>query len=310
VTQATAVGSSPPRSGSARALAWLANPWARARFLWIVAVAYVVWTLVPVAIAVVFSFNASRALTAWQGFSTRWYVGDVGSVWNDPELRSALLQSLKLAALVVVIAVPLGVAFALALDRWRGRGSGTANFLMLFSFITPEVAIAIALLLFFSRVLTVVGLGFAAQVFGVSMYMMAYPVIVVRARMLSIGKEYEEAAMDLGASPTQALRRVLLPLLLPAIFASVAIVFAATIDNFVISQQLSSGASDQTIPMLIYSAARHGPLPSINALATLTLFASTIVIAVTVVVYRRLTRGERRAAALRGIALQGGGGPG
>jgi spermidine/putrescine transport system permease protein len=305
----TAVAESSPRASSSnRLVSWFANPWAEARFLWVIAIAYVLWTLLPVAIAVVFSFNASRALTAWQGFSTRWYAGDVNSVWNDPELRSALLQSLKLSILVVVIAVPLGVGFALALDRWRGRGSGTANFLMLFSFITPEVAIAIALLLFFSRVVTAVGLGFASQVLGVSMYMMAYPVIVVRARMLSIGREYEEAAMDLGASPTQALRRVLLPLLLPAIFASVAIVFAATVDNFVISQQLSSGAADETIPMLIYSAARHGPLPSVNALATLTLFASTLVIAASVVVYRRMTRGEARAGALEGLALQGGGG--
>ena len=288
-----------------RARAWLANPWARPRFLWGIALAYVAWTLLPVAIAIGFSFNSTRAQTAWQGFSTRWYVGDVSSVWNDPELRSALLQSLKLSGLVVLIAVPLGVAFALALDRWRGRGSGTANFLMLFSFITPEVAIGIALLLFFSRVVTGIGLGFAAQVLGVSMYMMAYPVIVVRARLLSIGAEYEEAAMDLGASPTQAIGRVLLPLLLPAIFASVAIVFAATIDNFVISQQLSTGAADQTIPMLIYSAARHGPLPSVNALATLTLTASTVLIAISVAVYRRATRGERGATGLGGLALPG-----
>jgi spermidine/putrescine transport system permease protein len=311
MTQATASAPSVrPASAAGRAVSWLANPWGKARFLWVLAIAYVVWSLVPVGIAVVFSFNASRALTAWQGFSTRWYVGDVSSVWNDPELRSALFQSLKLSVLVVAIAVPLGVGFALALDRWRGRGSGTANFLMLFSFITPEVAIAIALLLFFSKVLTGVGLGFTSQVLGVSMYMMAYPVIVVRARMLSIGREYEEAAMDLGASPTRALARVLLPLLLPAIFASVAIVFAATIDNFVISQQLSAGAVDQTIPMLIYSAARHGPLPSVNALATLTLTSSTLVIVAAVMVFRRSTRGERRASTLGGLTLQGGGGPG
>jgi ABC-type Fe3+ transport system permease subunit len=189
-----------------RFLTWLANPWGKARFLWVIAIAYVIWTLLPVAIAVLFSFNATRALTAWQGFSTRWYVGDVSSVWNDPELHSALLQSLKLSGLVVLIAVPLGVAFALALDRWRGRGSGTANFVMLFSFITPEIAIGVALLLFFTRVFTTVGLGFTAQVLGVSMYMMAYPVIIVRARLLSIGADYEEAAMDLGASPTQAHR--------------------------------------------------------------------------------------------------------
>jgi spermidine/putrescine transport system permease protein len=277
-------------------LAWLSNPWARARFLWAVAIAYVAWTLLPVVVAVLFSFNGTRSLTSWQGFSTQWYAGNEGSVWQDPTLRSALVQSLKLAGLTVLIAVPLGVGFALALDRWRGRASGTANFLMLFSFITPEVAIGVALFLFFVQLASAIGTGFTAQILGLSMYMLAYPVIIVRARLLSIGKEYEEAAMDLGASPTQALGRVLLPLLFPAIFASVAIVFAASIDNFVISQQLSRDASTQTIPILIYSSARRGPLPSLNALASLTLLASTTVIAVAAVVYRRFTRAERRAA--------------
>lgn len=277
-------------------LAWLSNPWARARFLWAMAIGYVAWTLLPVVVAVLFSFNGTRSLTSWQGFSTQWYAGTESSVWQDPTLRSALAQSLKLAGLTVLIAVPLGVGFALALDRWRGRVSGTANFLMLFSFITPEVAIGVALFLFFVQLASEIGTGFTAQVLGLSMYMLAYPVIIVRARLLSIGKEYEEAAMDLGASPTQALRRVLLPLLFPAIFASVAIVFAASIDNFVISQQLSRDASTQTIPILIYSSARRGPLPSLNALASLTLLASTALIVVAAVVYRRFTRAERRAA--------------
>jgi len=272
---------------------WIRNPWARPRFLWVVGIAYVLWTLVPIGIAVLFSFNATRSLTSWQGFSARWYVGDVSSVLHDPELRAALTQSLKLSTLTVLIAVPFGVAFALALDRWRGRGAGTANFLMLFSFITPEIAIGVALFLFFAKLVTSVGLGFPAQVLGVAMYEMAYPVIVVRARLLSIGKEYEEAAMDLGASPTRSLRRVLLPLLAPAIFASVAIVFATSIDNFVISQQLCSNASCQTIPILIYASARTGPLPSLNALASLALLASTLVIAVSFAVYRRsVRRGE------------------
>ena len=277
-------------------LAWLSNPWARARFLWAVAIAYVAWTLLPVVVAVLFSFNGTRSLTSWQGFSTQWYAGNESSVWQDPTLRSALVQSLKLAGLTVLIAVPLGVGFALALDRWRGRTSGTANFLMLFSFITPEVAIGVALFLFFVQLASGIGTGFTAQVLGLSMYMLAYPVIIVRARLLSIGKEYEEAAMDLGAPPTQAVRRVLLPLLFPAIFASVAIVFAASIDNFVISQQLSRDAATQTIPILIYTSARRGPLPSLNALATLTLLASTALIVVAAVVYRRFTRAERRAA--------------
>jgi spermidine/putrescine transport system permease protein len=270
------------------------NPWARARFLWVIAIAYVAWTLVPALIAVAFSFNAGKAQTTWQGFSlTRWYVGDVNSVWQDGELRSALFQSMKLSLLTVAIAVPLGVGFAIALDRWRGRGAGTANFVMLFSFVTPEIAIGVGLFLLFTNVITGIGLGFGAQVFGLTMYEMAYATIIVRARLLSIGKEYEEAAMDLGASPIGAMRRVLFPMLSPAIFASVAIVFASAIDNFVISQRLSVSAATQTIPILIYSSARRSPLPSLNALASITLFSSTIVIALAAVAYRRATRRER-----------------
>jgi len=288
----------PPVPAGRRTARWLANPWARPRFLWVVGIAYVAWTLLPVAIAVLFSFNATRSLTSWQGFSTRWYGSDVSSVLHDPELRSALLQSLKLSSLTVVIAVPLGVAFALALDRWRGRGAGTANFLMLFSFITPEIAIGVALFLFFAKLVTGIGLGFVSQVLGLSMYEMAYPVIVVRARLLSIGKEYEEAAMDLGASPVQSLRRILFPMLAPAIFASVAIVFAASIDNFVISQQLCANATCQTVPILIYASARRGPLPSLNALATVVLLTSTALIALAYAAYRRSAR--------RGEAVGGG----
>jgi spermidine/putrescine transport system permease protein len=284
----------PPTPGLASRIAtWFRNPWAKARFLWVIALAYIGWTLLPVVIAVLFSFNGGRSLTTWQGLSSQWYSGNPGSVFDDPSLRSALLQSFKLAGLVVLIAVPLGVAFALALDRWRGRGTGVANFLMLFSFITPEIAIGIALFLFVTQLATGLGVGFTSQVLGVSMYMMAYPVIVVRARLLSIGKEFEEAAMDLGASPVGAIRRVLLPLLAPAIFASVAIVFAATIDNFVISSNLCLDQSCQTVPILIYTSARRGPLPSVNALATLTLVSSTVVIGLAVLFYRRFTRGEQ-----------------
>ena len=283
----------------------LMNPWAKARFLWVVALSYMIWTLVPVAIAVGFSFNAGKSQTAWQGFSlSRWYVDDVSSVWQDDSLRSALFQSLKLSTLTVLIAVPIGVAFGLAIDRWRGRVSRGSNMIMLFSFITPEIAVGVALFLYFTQLATLVGLGLTAQVLGLSMYEIAYPVIIVQARLLSIGKEYEEAAMDLGASPIQALRRVLLPLLAPAIVASVGIVFATSIDNFVISQRLSIGASTQTVPILIYSTARTAPLPSLNALATITLFASTLMIAIAGLALRGASRRDRgRAAATAKIGL-------
>ena len=257
------------------------------------------WSLAPVAIAVLFSFNSGRSRSTWQGFSLRWYWGDPNlSVWHDPRLRTALFQSLKLASLTMLIAVPLGVAFAIGLDRWRGRGSGSANFLMLFSFVTPELIMGVSLFLLFVKLLTIVRLGTNAQLLGLITFELAYPVIIVRARLLSIGKEYEEAAMDLGASPTKALRMVLLPLLLPAIFASFALVFADSIDDFIIVRYLSAGASTETIPIRIYSTVRASPTPALNALASIMLFSTIVAVTIALILYRFLTRGERRGQGL------------
>lgn len=266
----------------------LSNPWARPRFLWVVGIGYVAWTMIPVLVAVLFSFNSTRSISNWAGASLRWWVTDPNeSLFNDPAIRAAIAQSLKLSGLTTLIAVPLGVAFALGLDRWRRRGSGTVNFVMMFSFITPELILAVSLFLLFIKVFRVIGLGTTGQLLGLVTLALAYPVVIVRARLYSLGKEYEEAAMDLGSSPMQALRRVTLPLLLPAIFASAAIIFAFTLDDFVIVNQLAQDASNQTVAMFIYSAARQAPSPAANAVGTLMLVTSTLLIALAYVVYRR-----------------------
>jgi spermidine/putrescine transport system permease protein len=289
-----------------RLTAWLRNPWGRPRALPVFTLLYLLWSLAPVALAVLFSFNSGRSRSTWQGFSLRWYTGDPDlSVLHDPRLRTALMQSLKLASLTMVIAVPLGVAFAIGLDRWRSRTAATANFLMLFSFVTPELIMGVSLFLVFVKLFTLVRLGTNAQLLGLITFEMAYPVIIVRARLLSIGKEYEEAAMDLGASPTKALRIVLLPLLLPAIFASFALVFADSIDDFIIVRYLSNGQGTETIPIRIYSAARASPTPALNALASLLLFSTIIAVTVGLVVYRSMTKGERgRGGVLGEFAAQ------
>ena len=131
-------------STAARFRGWLRNPWGRPRFLIVFTWAYILWSIVPVLIAVQFSFNATRSRTIWDSFSTRWYWGDpVDSVWHDPTLRHALVQTFKLAGADVLIAVPIGVLLALGLARWRGRGSGVSNFIMLFPLVTPEIVDAI-----------------------------------------------------------------------------------------------------------------------------------------------------------------------
>lgn len=281
----------------------LSNPWAETRFLWVVGIAYVAWTLLPIAEAVLFSFNKGRSITRWEGFSLRWYVSDpTGSVLHDPALQHALIQSLKLASLTVVVTLPLGVAFALALHGRRGPASATQNFLMMFSFVTPELILAVSLFLLVVNAFRSIGLGTEAQLIGLAVLSVAYPVVIVRARLLSLGSSYEEAAADLGASPIRTLGRVTLPLLGPSIFASGAIVFAIVLDDFVIVNQLSKDASTQTVSMAIYGAARTGPTPASNAIGTLMLVTSTIVIVVAVVVQRRMARRTAAPALLGGPA--------
>jgi spermidine/putrescine transport system permease protein len=268
-------------------MSWLRNPWGRPRFLPVVTALYIIWSIVPVAIAVLFAFNDGRSRTTWQGFSTRWFTGETGSVQNDPQLFSALEHTLLLAVLCVGVAVPLGVALALGLQRWRGTGSGAVNTLMLLPLVTPELVMGVALLLLFLQIFNGWGLGTTAQAIGQVTFAISYVVVIVRGRLVTIGREYEEAAADLGAPLRDRLMRVVLPLLAPAILASAGIVFALSIDDFVITQYLAAGADTNTVSMLLYSTARGAPSPALNALATITLVLTLVTLALAYVVYRR-----------------------
>lgn len=281
------------------------GPWRHPWLLEGVAWLYVLWSIVPIAVAILFSFNDGKSQSTWQGFSWRWYVTDpVSSVLHDPQLHAAVTQTLRLALLTTLITVPLGVAFAIGVDRWRGRGSNALNFVMIFSFVVPELLLAVALFFVFTQLFTTIRLGTVAEVAALVVWNISWPAIIVRARLSTIGRSYEEAAADLGASRAEALRRVLLPLLMPAVLASAVLVFAGVIDDFVIVEQLSGTAGTQPMSVVIYSNA-HGGLagPELNALATLMLAFSLVVAAAGYVLYRVLTRGERagRAAALESI---------
>jgi spermidine/putrescine transport system permease protein len=278
-------------------VAWLRNPWGKARFLPLVCGIYIVWSVVPVIIAILFAFNDGRSRTAWEGFSLRWIWSDPNlSVFNDPALLSALKHTLVLAVISVALATPLGVTLALGLQRWRGRGSGTVNVLMLLPLVTPEIVMGVALLLLFLQIFNQIGLGTTAQAIGQITFSLSYVVVMVRGRLVSIGPEYEEAAADLGAPPTQVLSRVLLPLLSPAILASAAVVFALSIDDFVVTQYLSGDASTTTVSMLLYASARGAPTPALNALATISLAITLGTLALVFIVYRRFAGGEDAAA--------------
>jgi spermidine/putrescine transport system permease protein len=287
-----------PSQSTKTPLGWWRNPWRRPYILGSVTWIYLAWSLLPVLIAIGISFNSGRSNSVWQGFSTQWWWGHpqsdpTGALFISPELHAALVQSLRLSFLTMFIAVPIGVAFAIGISRWRGPAPAGANFLMLFSFVIPEIIIGISMFLFFTYLLKFVHLGTGAQLLSLVTYQVSYPVIIVRARMLSIGKEYEEAATDLGASPTQAVRRVLLPLLYPAILVSFVLVFADTIDDFITVRYLSGGASTEPLSVKIYNFSRGTLTPAVNAAATFLLLSTLVIALLGVFLYRRITRGQR-----------------
>jgi spermidine/putrescine transport system permease protein len=254
---------------------------------------YVVWSLAPVVLAMRFAFNEGRSRTSVDGLSLRWFWTDPTlSVRNDPTLVATLEHSLLLAGLAMLIATPLGVALAIGLQRWRGRGSGVSNVLTLLPLVTPELVFAVGLFLLFTSLFGFIGLGTTAQAIGQVTFSVSWVVLIVRGRLVMIGNDVEEAAADLGAPPWERLRRVLLPLLAPAIAASLLTVFALSIDDFVVTQYMASGADTTTVPMRIYATARAAPTPALNALATILLVLSLLALVLAWFAFRRLSRGQ------------------
>jgi spermidine/putrescine transport system permease protein len=182
---------------------------------------------------------------------------------------------------------------------------------MLVPLVTPEIVMAVSLLIVFTQLailpFSLVHLGTPAQVIGQVTFSLSYVVVIIRSRLASIGPQYEEAARDLGATPAAALRLVLVPLLLPAILASMLIVFALSIDDFVVTQYMSSNAATTTIPMYLYSNARGGTsTPALNALATILVATTLIGISVAYLIYttlgRRTSMQESNVSALRELS--------
>ncbi len=267
------------------------HPWFLEGFTWL----YLIWSLVPIALAVLFSFNNGKSQAVWQGFSWRWYFADpVNSVLHDPNLHAAVIQTVRLSVYTTLICVPLGVAFALGINRWRGITSASANFAMILSFVIPELIFGVALFFVFTNLFTFIGLGTWAEILGLVTWNVSWPALIVQARLVTIGRQYEEAAADLGATQMQIMRRVMLPLLAPAIFASAVLVFSGVIDDFVIVDLLNSNAANTPMSVYIYSQ-QHGGNggPALNALGTIMLVMSFAIAIIGYLGYRWMTRGER-----------------
>jgi spermidine/putrescine transport system permease protein len=244
--------------------------WLREHAVALVAGLIIAYTLIPILVIFVFSFNdpAGRYNFNWVGFTlSHWE-----NAFGIPELTDALLVSLQLALLATLVATVLGTLMALALVRYEFSGRRAANFLIVIPIATPEVVIGSALLSFF-LVLGAPSLGFQTLLIAHVMFCISFVVIVVRSRLIGFDRSLEEAAQDLGATPFHTFRLVTLPLIAPGILGGAMLAFALSIDDFVISN-FNSG-TEVTFPLYIFGAAQRGIPPEVNVVAIM-LFVATV----------------------------------
>jgi spermidine/putrescine transport system permease protein len=274
----------------------------RAPWLAAITFGYLVWSLGPLILAIVYSFNAGSSITHWEGFSLRWWVGDPAtqeSILYDPSTRSALEHSLWLAILTTVIAVPIGTAFAMGCWGWRSRLSRLGLWTMLVALAIPPVALGAAMWLLFAYPLRGFPLGdfgwfgTRAQVAGLVTVGLPLATLVIWARLLFLNHEQEEMAADLGAPPGGFVWRVLLPQLAPAIGGAAAVVFAGALGEFVIVQALVGTNETRALgPALL--GARQGPEPRFSAIGTVLAVTGGAAYAVLALTFRAAARGSRR----------------
>jgi spermidine/putrescine transport system permease protein/putrescine transport system permease protein len=237
----------------------------------------------PIVAVVVFSFNERKSLAVFEGWSLQWY----DAFFDDSELIHSLGTSLEVAAVATVGSVLLGTALAFGLVRARTRLGGAANFIMLIPLITPEIVTGVASLMLFKGI----GLqpGLSTLIIAETTFSISYVTVILRARVAELNPEVEEAAMDLGATRAQAVRLVTLPLMWPAILSSAILIFTVVFDDFVLAF-FTTGVEPQPLSVRIYSAIRFGVQPSINAVGTLMLLGSIVLIALALLLPRLLGR--------------------
>ncbi|MFN8151623.1 MAG: ABC transporter permease [Solirubrobacterales bacterium] len=255
--------------------------WIRERGVMIFAILVVIYTLLPIAVIIAFSFNdpAGKFNFTWQGFTTQYW----GDAFAISDLNKAMLTSLELAVIATLIATILGTMIALALVRYEFKGRRMANLLIVIPMTSPEVVIGAALLSMF--VYAQISTGFVTLVIAHVMFCISFVVVVVRSRLIGFDRRLEEAARDLGADPRTTFRTVTLPLISPGLVAAGGLAFALSIDDFVISN-FNSGTT-VTFPLYIYGAAQRGIPVQVNVFATMLFMLTVIAMIATVIQQRR-----------------------
>jgi spermidine/putrescine transport system permease protein len=254
----------------------------------------------PIAIVVVYSFNAGRHVTDLQGFSTQWYA----SAWSDRFLMNALRNSLTIAGVTAVLATVMGTASALAMDRLRVRLRWLVELLTYVAIIVPGIVIGIATLIFLVTAFDwlnpwlvyfaggdapQLGLGTASVIAAHTLFTMAIVNVLVRTRLRGMDRSLVEASEDLYATPWRTFVQVTFPQLLPAIVAGALLAFTFSFDDFIVA--FFTSGQDQTVPIYLFASIRRGVSPEVNAIATVLLGVTLLAMFVAGLVYRR---GQRR----------------
>lgn len=244
----------------------------------------------PIVVLVIYSFNASRLVTVWGGWSTRWYT----ALFNDRAMLDAAWMSLRVAMMSATLATVLGTLAAIALSRGEGfRGRALMSGMLYAPLVMPEVISGLSLLLLF--VALDAGRGFWAVTIAHTTLTMCFVTVIVQSRLSGLERSLEEAAMDLGRDPLRAFLAVTLPLIWPAIAAGWMLAFTLSLDDLVIAT-FTTGPGAATLPIRIYSEVKLGVKPEINAICTLIVgFIAVVIVSASLIAKLSRARGESAA---------------
>ncbi len=243
----------------------------KSRLPWIYMAIITIVTYIPIILTVVYSFNESKLTSVWAGFSLKWYE----ELLRDRDIKEALRNSLVLGGLSCLGAVVIGTSGALGMDRCRNKLNGVISYISLIPIMIPEIILGMVFLAAFS--LMNLPFGMLTLVIAHTTFCVPYVFMTVRARLAGMDHATEEAARDLGASGIRTFFDITLPALVPAIASGVLLSFAMSFDDVVISIFVT-GAKVNTLPIKIYTRMKTGVTPEINALATVLLVITIVIL--------------------------------
>ncbi len=241
----------------------------------------------PILILVLFSFNDSSSVSSWGGFSTQWYTKILGNA--ESEFTKGMLKGLQntlfIGVMSTLISTTLGTTVAMALERGNFRGKRIVDAVLYLPVVIPEITQAVSLAIFFKFLFDVwesltgsaISYGYPTIIIGHVVFSVSFVVIVVRARLADMNPRFEEAARDLGANEWRTFWRVTFPLILPGVISGALLAFTLSLDDYIVTF-FNNGVGTDTLPLFVYGSLRQKVSPEINALSSLMLIASMLLV--------------------------------